>query len=90
MNQNAANLRNIKNLPDDIKTIADIIGYENAYKLCKYFGGGCIYIVQLKTIDRYLRNEKIRQAFNGANISELSFKHGISKKQIYRIVKGKS
>lgn len=49
------------------------------------YGGQAVYIAKL---DRDARRESVLRDFNGKNRKELCAKHGLSKAQFYRMLKG--
>ncbi|CEQ21988.1 Mor transcription activator family protein [Paraclostridium sordellii] len=76
----------IKDIPQNNQDLAhqdlaQLIGTENFKKLVKYMGGNSIYIPKEKTLTLKLRNQNIKQNFNG-DIETLSRKYKITKTQI--------
>jgi len=75
-------------LPDGLyREIATEIGVDNFLKLSRLLGGATVYIPQQERVLRSLRNQKIREEYNGCNAMELSRKYRISKRWLYQIVK---
>ena len=65
-------------LPDGIcKRIAEEIGADNLLKLAVLVGGSTFYMPQAESILRPLRNQKIKEAYNGYNIPELAERYGV-------------
>ena len=70
-------------LPDGIcKRIAEEIGADN-------LGGSTFYMPQAESILRPLRNQKIKEAYNGYNIPELAERYGVTQRLVQEIVRQK-
>lgn len=69
------------------RAIATEIGMRNFLKLSQMVGGDTIYIPQQGTILRPLRDQLIREEYDGLNAMELSRKYGISKRWVNQICK---
>ena len=67
--------------------IIDDIGLENAIKIAKIAGGGNLYIPMVETIERPLRDQKIRDEFTGYNFRELAIKYNKSESTIREVCK---
>lgn len=78
----------IKDIPTNNQDIAQLIGIENFKKLVKYIGGSSIYIPKEKNLTLNLRNQIIKQNFNG-DIKTLARKYQITQAQIRNILKEK-
>ena len=77
-------------LPDGIcKIIAEEIGADNLLKLAVLVGGSTFYMPQAESILRPLRNQKIKEEYNGYNSAELAERYGITPRQIQQIVQQK-
>ena len=77
-------------LPDGIcKSIAEEIGADNLLKLAVLVGGSTFYMPQAESILRPLRNQKIKEEYNGYNSAELAERYGITPRQIQQIVQQK-
>ncbi len=72
-------------LPEIYTLLVAEIGLENAIKIAKIFGGQYIYFQKLESIERPLRDKKIRDEFNGYNFSKLAKKYNLSEIQIRNI-----
>lgn len=78
-------------LPDGIcKKIAEEIGADNLLKLAVLVGGSTFYIPQAESILRPLRNQKIKEEYNGYNSAELAGRYGITQRQVQQIVQQKA
>lgn len=76
--------------PDDLNEeqqhLAELIGLDNFAKLVQVFGGTNIYIPKAEAFGRTVRNEKIRQEYNGRNIKSLAVKYGLTERQVYKLI----
>lgn len=78
-------------LPDGVcKCIAEEIGTDNLLKLAVLVGGSTFYMPQAESILRPLRNQKIREEYNGYNIEELVKKYGVTQRSVYKIIQDKA
>jgi len=68
-------------------TILGGIGVENLIKLSQYAAGNVIYIPRPDYFLRPIRNQKIKQEFNGNNVKELCRKYALSERQVRHIVR---
>lgn len=76
------------NLTGEIKEIAEVIGVENAKKLIYYFGGACIYIPVIKSVDLNKRNMMIAKGFqSGLTTKQLASKYSLCDVSIRNILK---
>lgn len=75
-------------LPDGIcKRIAEEIGADNLLKLAVLVGGSTFYMPQAESILRPLRDQKIKEAYNGYNIPELAERYGVTQRLVQHIVR---
>lgn len=72
-------------LPEVYNLLVNEIGLENAIKIAKLFGGQYVYFQKYESIERPLRDKKIRDEFNGYNYRSLAKKHNLSEIQIRNI-----
>lgn len=78
-------------LPDGIcKSIAEEIGTDNLLKLAVLVGGSTFYMPQAESILRPLRNQKIKEEFNGYNSAELAQKYGVTPRRVQYIIQQKA
>ena len=73
-------------LPEPYDAIAAEIGVENTLKIAKLFSGCQVYFPTYDTVERPLRNRKIRSEFNGYNFKFLAKKYGITERTVREIV----
>lgn len=76
----------LEDIPGSYREIATIVGLDNFINLCRVFGGSSMYFPTARTILKPVRDESIKNEFNGANIRELSTKYGICETQIRKII----
>lgn len=68
--------------------LAEVVGMANAQRLCKHFGGECLYIPNLSNHYREERNRRIVTAYNaGSTVRELMREHEISDRWVHHILK---
>lgn len=83
-------MRDLVIQPDDLNEeqqhLAELIGLDNFAKLVQVFGGTNIYIPKAEAFGRTMRNEKIRQEYNGRNIKSLAVKYGLTERQVYKLI----
>lgn len=78
-------------LPDGIcKSIAEEIGADNLLKLAVLVGGTTFYMPQAESILRPLRDQKIREEYNGYNDVELARKYGVTPRKVKQIIQQKA
>lgn len=66
--------------------IAEVVGLEAFRKLVATFGGSVIYIKKAETFLLPLRDDLVRNEYNGSNARALAQKFGLSDRQVYRII----
>ena len=76
-----------KELPLKLQTLIDEIGYDNALKVAKLFGGSYQYIPKPDKLIKLERNDRIREEFNGYNLEALAKKYNLSVIQVRNICK---
>jgi len=77
---------NLQCIPEQYEYIADEIGLDNFFKLCKICGGSALYIPKPDFIKRKIRNKQIVKEFDGVNYKGLSKKYNITEAHVRRIV----
>ena len=76
----------IEMLPDNQwRHVAEVIGIENFCKMLEIVGGATLYIPQLDSILRPVRDAHIKAEFNGCNYLELGQKYGLSDRTVRSI-----
>lgn len=77
----------LDDLTNDQREFAEIIGLDKYKKLVDCFGGTYVYIPQQNAFERSVRNEQIREEFNGSNYDYLARKYNLTSTSIRTIVK---
>lgn len=73
-------------IPEGImREIAEKIGIENFIKLAELIGGTTFYLPKADAILRPIRDQKIKQDFNGYNHIDLAKKYNLSERWIRNI-----
>lgn len=80
----------VEDLDFEQKQLAELIGIDKYKKLLQTYGGMSIYIPKPETYAAIIRNEKIRQEFNGGNYKELSRKYRLTEVWVRNIVAEKA
>lgn len=78
----------IEDLPEEMQTIAELIGLKNLLKLSHYVNGGKIYIPIPESLLRKARNRKIKEEYTGFNCKEISERFGITEDHVRKILRG--
>ena len=71
---------------DDQRELAEIIGLDAYKKLIRHYGGNQLYIQQVDSVLKDLRDKELNEKFDGSNYKELSREYGISEMTIRDIV----
>ena len=82
-------LTGTEQLREDQRELADVIGLEAYKKLIRHYGGNQLYIQQVDSVLKDLRDKELNEKFDGSNYKELSREYGISEMTIREIVKEK-
>jgi len=80
----------IENLDEEQKVLAELIGMEAFKKLVKAFNGTSIYIPKVESLEKTVRDEMIKEEFDGGNYRELALKFGLTETWIRNIVLDKA
>lgn len=79
-------LTGTEQLREDQRELADVIGLEAYKKLIRHYGGNQLYIQQVDSVMKDLRDKELNEKFDGSNYKELSREYGISEMTIRDIV----
>lgn len=71
---------------DEQREIAQILGIESYIKLVEHFGGTSIYILKKDSLIKDIRDNKIRDEFNGCNYVYLAKRYNLTENTIRYIV----
>lgn len=77
-------------LNDDMRQILKALGPQNTAIILGLFGGSSIYIPDSKRLWLHIRDARIRQEFNGANIKMLARKWKLCTRHVRTIVSPKA
>lgn len=80
----------LENLDEEQKTLAELIGLEGFKNLVRAFNGTSIYVPKIESLEKAVRDERIREEFNGGNYRELALKYGLTETWIRNIVLDKA
>lgn len=76
----------MESLEEDQKKIAELVGMEGFRNLVRTFGGTSIYIPKVESLEKTVRDQRIREEFDGSNYKELAMKYGLTETWIRSIV----
>ena len=78
-----------KDLPGDLRAVADVVGVAATIKLAQSFRGTSVYFRNVDNILRKKRNAEIRGAYNsGTRIKDIARTHHLSARSIAIILSG--
>ena len=75
-------LTGTEQLREDQRELADVIGLEAYKKLIRHYGGNQLYIQQVDSVLKDMRDKELNEKFDGSNYKELSREYGISEMTI--------
>ena len=76
----------MESLDEDQKKIAELVGMEGFRNLVRTFGGTSIYIPKVESLEKTVRDQRIREEFDGSNYKELAMRYGRTETWIRSIV----
>lgn len=82
-------LTSIDQLRDDQRELAEIIGLDSYKKLVVNYAGSFLYIQKIDSVLKDLRDNEIREKFNGGNYGELAREYNLAEATIRDIVSEK-
>lgn len=80
----------MENLDEEQKVLAELIGLEAFKSLVRAFNGTSIYITKIESLEKTVRDELIKEEFDGSNYKELALKYGLTETWIRNIVLDKA
>ena len=80
----------MENLDEEQKVLAELIGLEAFKSLVRAFNGTSIYIPKIESLAKTVRDELIKEEFDGSNYKELALKYGLTETWIRNIVLDKA
>ncbi|MDD2468447.1 MAG: Mor transcription activator family protein [Desulfobulbus sp.] len=81
-------LPDMEHLAGSLKKIAEVIGVEKTVALSKILGGRWFYICGIDSLEREIRNRRIRDEYDcgGVTAVDLARKFGLSQSMIQKIL----
>ncbi len=76
----------LENLDEEQKTLAELIGLEGLKNLVRAYNGTSIYVPKIESLEKAVRDEYIKEEFDGGNYRELALKYGLTETWIRNIV----
>jgi Mor family transcriptional regulator len=64
----------------------DLIGFESTMAMLKRWGGAAIYLPTVTHAFRDIRDQKIREGFDGANYLELARRYNLTVSHVRKIL----
>lgn len=80
----------MENLDEEQKVLAELIGLEGFKNLVRTFSGTSIYVPKIESLEKAVRDELIKEEFDGDNYRELALKYGLTETWIRNIVSDKA
>ncbi|MFQ8732064.1 MAG: Mor transcription activator family protein [Enterocloster bolteae] len=69
----------MEDLDEEQRTLAGLIGIEAFRALVRNYNGTPIYIPKIESLEKPVRDELIREEFDGKNYRELALKYGLTR-----------
>lgn len=79
-------LTSVDQLREDQKELAEIIGLDAYKKLVVNYAGSFLYIQKIDSVLKDLRDNEIREKFNGGNYGELAREYNLAEATVRDIV----
>lgn len=80
----------LEDLDEEQKKIASLIGMDGFRSLVRAFSGTSIYIPKIESLEKTVRDGRIKEEFDGGNYRELALKYGLTETWIRNIVVDKA
>lgn len=77
---------NIENLEGEQKQLAETIGIKAYINLLQTYAGSTIYVPPVDRVIQLLRDDRIREEYDGYNAAELGRKYGLTERWVRSIV----
>lgn len=68
----------VKDLDEDQRELAELIGIETYRRLVRTYGGTSVYIPKAESLEKAVRDRQIKEEFDGANYRELAKRYGLT------------
>ena len=79
-------IRYKEQLPEPVKTLYDVLGFERLCELSELYGGDTLYIPKQMSMFTKCMQQSLVDEFNGSNQHDLSMKYGMSTRTVYKLV----
>ena len=76
----------LDNLEEEQKALAELIGMDAFRSLVRAFNGTSIYIPKIESLEKTVRDQLIKEEFDGGNYRKLALKYGLTETWIRNIV----
>ncbi|MEE0566262.1 MAG: Mor transcription activator family protein [Lactobacillus rogosae] len=76
----------LENLDEEQKALAELIGLDGLKNLVRAYNGTSIYVPKIESLEKAVRDEYIKEEFDGGNYRELALKYGLTETWIRNIV----
>jgi len=73
-------------LPESVKTLIDILGFDGLYELSGLYGGSLLYIRKQDSLFTNCLELSMLNEFDGSNHIYLGKKYGFATRTVYRLV----
>ena len=80
----------MEDLDEEQKALASLVGMEGFRALVRRYNGTPIYIPKIESLEKPVRDRRIREEFNGRNYKELALKYGLTETWIRSLVSDKA
>lgn len=79
----------VRNLDEDQRELAELIGIETYRRLVKTYGGTSVYIPKAESLEKAIRDKLIKEEFDGSNYRELAKRYGLTEAWVRSITQEK-
>lgn len=76
----------LENLDEEQKALTELIGLDGLKNLVRAYNGTSIYVPKIESLEKAVRDEYIKEEFDGGNYRELALKYGLTETWIRNIV----
>ena len=74
----------LENLDEEQKALAELIGLDGLKNLVRAYNGTSIYVPKIESLEKAVRDEYIKEEFDGGNYRELALKYGLTETWMVR------
>ena len=68
----------LESLDEEPRKIAELVGMDGFKSLVRTFGGTSVYIPKVESLEKEVRDKRIRDEFDGSNYKELAARYGLT------------